>query len=131
MDKDLILFIISLIPLFWIIVFDQDFLSVKSVYLKHFIIAIFVLVIGIWYDIQFADNAKNLFYFGCHVSISFLIVQKPLRNLFYKFTNEEPEVSQFAKGVSNTLYSFILYCTTITLPFIIGTYVTPKIIALF
>lgn len=64
MNKDLLLFILYFIPVFWAVVIDQERLIYRKVFLKHLVIAMLLLAIGTLPEIIEWRENKSLSYFG-------------------------------------------------------------------
>lgn len=87
MNFDIIIYFIFFIPLFWVMVFDQQKLKNKNVFLKHLLISIGVLVAGILYNHYFAKENKSFAYFGSQMTLIFLILYKLIRIPYYMIYN--------------------------------------------
>ena len=126
---DWLIFILFCMPLTWS-VFNEEKLKNNNIFFKYLLISIIPLILGILY-IHFA-NYKNkgdsiLIYFISQISLSFLIIQKILRNIYFKLFKREPEFSKHPKKFVDFFYSLFLIMLTILIPvflefFVIKTY---------
>ncbi len=119
MDINILLYIISLLPISWIVIFKQEQLSDSKFYRKWLIISIIILTCGVIFEFYNKESKRSLFFFGSQLLLIFLLIQKPLRNYYVKKYNREPEFSKFTTNTPDKIYSTILYFSIIILPFLI------------
>lgn len=121
MDFDLLIYIIFQIPLI-VIIFKQDQLHKPKVLLKFFIFATLLLLLGAFFLYNKNSSMQKLGYFGSQTSLVFLFLYKIIRNIYYPIFLREPEFSKAPKYKIDIIPTIIIFTGTITLPFIIDTF---------
>jgi len=127
MDKDLFLYILYFIPVFWAIVINQDRLRYKKVFLKHLGISIILILFGALPEVYEEREPKSLSYFGSQMLFIFLMLYTIIRMVYVRIYKEEPEFSEFNENFRDKIVSGILYIGMISLPFLIDEYIVKKL----
>ncbi len=128
MDFDLLLYMIFQIPLVFIIV-KQDQLHKPDIFLKFFSFALVLFIGGAFFLYDKNSSLQKLAYFGSQTSLIFLFLYKIIRNIYYPIFLREPEFSKTPIHKIDIIPTVIIITGTITLPFIIDTFLIQKLIA--
>jgi hypothetical protein len=91
-------------------------------------ISIGVLILGVLYDIFLAKENKSIVYFGSQMTITFLLLYKIIRIPYYLIFKREPEISKMPKNKIDIIPTLIISAGTMSLPFLIHTYIIQKIV---
>lgn len=127
MDKDLFLYTLFFIPVFWAAVIDQERLKEKKVFLKHLLISVALIGFGAFPEVYKDVNPKSLSYFGAQMLFWFLLLFVILRNIYIKMYNKEPEFTEFTTTFEDKIFSGLIYFGMIALPFLVDYYIVQKI----
>jgi hypothetical protein len=122
---DILLYIIFIIPLF-IVGFQIEKLNDKKVFIIWISIAILLIIIGILIEDNSNNEMRNISYFGSQMLFIFLIIQKTIRNIYFKIFEREPEIGKFPKHKIDYVYTLIISFVTIIAPFIIDDFIIKK-----
>lgn len=128
MEIDKIIYFILFIPFLWLLIFDQQKLKNKNVFLKYLLISIGVLLFGILYDHYLAKDNKSLVYFGSQMTLIFLLLYKLIRIPYYLIYKKEPEISRFPEKKIDIIPTLIILAGTMVLPFLIDGLIIQKIL---
>lgn len=128
MDIDKIIYFLLFIPLLWLLIFDQQKLKNRTIFLKYLLISIGVLVFGILYNHYFAKGNKSLVYFGSQMTLIFLILYKLIRIPYYLIYQREPEISKVPEKNIDIIPTLIVLTGTMILPFLIDSLIIQKIL---
>jgi hypothetical protein len=128
MNFDLLFYIIFQIPLTYII-FKQDQLHKPGILLKYFTFALILFIAGAYFFYDKNSSSQKLSYFGSQTSLIFLFLYKIIRDIYYPIFLREPEFSKAPKYKIDIFPTLIIFTGTITLPFIIDTFIVQKFIS--
>jgi hypothetical protein len=128
MDIDKIIYFLLFIPFLWLLIFDQQKLKNRTVFLKYLLISIGVLVFGILYDHYLAKDNKSLVYFGSQMTLIFLILYKLIRLPYYLIYKREPEISRVPEKKIDIIPTLIVLTGTMVLPFFIDNLIIQKML---
>jgi hypothetical protein len=127
MNKELLLFILYLIPLFWAVVIDQERLIYRNVFLKHLFIAMMLLAIGTLPEIIEWREKKSLGYFGSQMLFIFLILYLIISSIYKRLGKAQPEFTETSENINDKLASGVLYIGMISLPFLIDSLIVQQL----
>jgi hypothetical protein len=128
MNIDKILYFLLFLPFIWLLVFDQENLKKKNVFIKYLLISIGILILGIIYQRLSNTENKSLVYFGSQMTIIFLILYKVIRIPYYWIFKREPEISKYPEKLVDIIPTLIVIIGTIGLPLLIDIMVKQKLI---
>ncbi len=128
MTIDNVLYFLLFIPLVYIIVFDQEKLKYKTVFITYVLISIGILIIGILYQTYSSTENKLLVYMGSQMTLIFLILFKIVRIPYYMIFKREPEISEHPKKWIDIIPTIIVIISTIILPFLIDSYILKNVV---
>ncbi len=128
MDIDKIIYFLLFIPFLWLLIFDQQKLKNRTVFLKYLLISIGVLIFGMLYDHYFAKDNKSLGYFGSQMTLIFLILYKLIRIPYYLIYKREPEISRVPEKKIDIIPTLIVLTGTMVLPFLIDSLIIQKML---
>ena len=117
-------------PLFWMII-KQDQLRKPDFLLKSFLISLILFFAGLFFIYNKKSFVQEISYFGSQTSLVFIILYKVIRDIYYPIFLREPELSKKPSHKIDILPTSIIFTGTITLPFIIDTYVTKPLLNKF
>ena len=127
MDIEKIIYFLLFIPFLWLLIFDQQKLKRKKVFLKYLLISIGILILGIVYEHYFTTADKSLVYFGSQMTLIFLILYKIIRIPYYWIFKREPEINQYPEKRIDIIPTLIVVMGTVLLPFLIDSMIIQKI----
>jgi hypothetical protein len=127
MTTDKIIYFLLFTPFIWIIIFDQEKLKYRTVFLRYILISIVILIIGILYQKYSGTEDKILVYFGSQMTLIFLILFKIIRIPYYLIFKREPEISQNPENFIDIIPTLIVVIGTLILPFLIDSMIIQKI----
>ncbi|GAB5399212.1 MAG: hypothetical protein Aureis2KO_07970 [Aureisphaera sp.] len=117
------------IPFGWILVLDQQKLKYRSVFIKHLLISIVVLIAGILYQKYAETENKFLVYIGSQMTFTFLILFKIVRFPFYILFKREPEISAGGgEKWPDLIVSLIVISATLAIPLLIDSLFFKKLL---
>ena len=125
MNIDILLYIIFTIPIF-IVGFQIEKLNQIKAFISWFSISIVLIILGIIIEDNSNNEMRNLSYFGSQMLFIFLILQKTTRNFYFKIYNREPEFGKFPKNKIDYIYTLIISCGTMVLPFLLDSFIFKK-----
>lgn|GEM_PF-1143436 len=128
MNKDLFLYLLYFIPLFWAVVIDQEKLRYRNVFFKHLFISLLLLSFGALPELYEDKEPKSLSYFGSQMLFTFLMLYKIIRTIYVRIYQEEPEFSETAEKFRDKIATGILYIGMISVPFLIDEYIVQKFV---
>ena len=120
MNIDKVIYFLLFIPFIWILVFEQEKLKYRAVFLKYLIISIAVLIIGLLYQKYSKTEGKFLVYIGSQMTFTFLILYKIIRIPYYLIFKREPEINQYAEKWIDIITTLIVVIGTVALPALIN-----------
>jgi hypothetical protein len=123
MDKDLFLYILFFIPVFWAAVIDQERLKVNKVFLKHLFISVVLIAYGSFPEVYKNSNPKSLSYFGAQMLFWFLLLYVILRKVYINLYHKEPQFTEFTTTFADKIFSGLIYFGMISLPFLVDYYI--------
>ena len=126
MYTDKVIYFLLFIPFLWLLIFDQQKLKIKNVFLKYLLISIGILIFGILYDHYFATKNKSPVYFGSQMTLIFLILYKIIRIPYFLIYKREPEITWQSKFTIDVAITLIVLMGTIVLPFLIDSLMIHK-----
>ncbi|MGN6647226.1 MAG: hypothetical protein ACTHJT_11930 [Cytophaga sp.] len=127
MNKDLLLFILYLIPVLWTAVIDQERLIYRKVFLKHLAIALLLLAIGTLPEIIEWREKKSLSYFGSQMLFIFLMLYLIITSIYARLGKPTPEFTEMTENINDKLASGTLYIGMISLPFLIDSFIVQQL----
>jgi len=128
MNIDKILYFLLFIPFIWILLFDQENLKNKKVFIKYLLISIGILIFGIIYQKTSITENKSLVYYGSQMTIAFILIYKLIRIPYYWIFKREPEISQYPDRFIDIIPSLIVIIGTVGLPYLIDILIIQKVI---
>ena len=127
MNIDKVIYFLLFIPFLWILVFDQEKLKFRTVFLKYLTISIGILIIGILYQKHSETEDKFLVYIGSQMTLIFLILFKIIRIPFYLIFKREPEINRNPEKWIDIIPTLIVIIGTVVLPFLIDNVIIKKL----
>lgn len=127
MDFEIVIYIIILIPLLWLVVFDQQKLKERKVFRKYLMISIGMVILGFVYDLYVVEENKSIVYFGSQMTLVFLLLYKIIRIPYHWFYKREPEITRSPDYIADFIVSLIIFSGTIVLPFLIDMLIIQKL----
>ena len=127
MNIEKIIYFLLFIPFLWLLIFDQQKLKLKKVFLKYLLISIGILILGIVYEHFFTADNKSLVYFGSQMTLIFIILYKIIRIPYYWIFKREPEINQYSEKKIDIIPTLIVVMGTVLLPFLIDSIIIQKI----
>ena len=128
MDFDKVIYLILFIPFLWVLIFEQQNLYKKKVFIKYLSIAIFILILGIVYKNYSNTPNKELVYLGSQMTLMFLILYKIIRIPYYWIFKREPEISRWPEKNVDIIPTIIVAFGSMVLPFLIDIFIIQKIV---
>ena len=129
MNIDLILYILFFIPLL-LISHKKDKLIEKEYFIKCLFLSILMIFLGVLFDKLQNNKYPSYSYFGSQTLFIFLIINKFLRNIYFKIYEREPEISQQPELTIDFIYTFVITFSVMLLPFIFDNFIIKKLIYL-
>ncbi len=127
MNKDLLLFILYLIPVLWAAVIDQERLIHKRVFVKHLVIALLLLTIGTLPEIIEWREKKSLSYFGSQMLFLFLMLYLIITSIYARLSKRVPEFTETSENINDKLASGALYIGMLSVPFLIDSLIVQQL----
>lgn len=127
MNIEKIIYFLLFIPFLWLLIFDQQNLKLKKVFLKYLLISIGILILGIVYEHFFTAANKSLVYFGSQMTLIFIILYKIIRIPYYWIFKREPEINKHSEKKIDIIPTLIVVIGTVLLPFLIDNMIIQKI----
>ena len=126
MNVDILLYIIFTIPIL-IVCFQLEKLNHKKFFLIWLLIAILLIIAGIMIEDNSNNENRNISYFGSQMLFIFLIIQKTIRNIYFRIYKREPEFGKFPRNKIDYIYTLLITIGTMVLPFLLDSFIFKKI----
>ncbi|WP_298513808.1 hypothetical protein [uncultured Kordia sp.] len=127
MDIDKIIYFVQFIPFIWFLLLDEEVSNKKSVFLKFIFISIAILIFGIFYEYNLAENNKSLIYYGSQMTLIFLLLYKIVQIPYYWIFKRKPEISTIPEKNIDIIPLLFVIAGTISLPFLIDIFIIQKL----
>ena len=115
------------IPFVWILIFDQQKLKYRTVFVKYLLISIGILIIGILYQKYSETENRFLVYIGSQMTLIFLILYKIIRIPYYLIFKREPEINRSPEKWIDIIPTLIVILGTVVLPILIDSMLFKKV----
>lgn len=125
MSIDILLYIIFTLPIL-IVGFRIEKLKQKKVFIIWLLIAIGIIITGFMIEDNSNNELRNISYFGSQMLFIFLVLQKIIRNIYFRIFNREPEFGKFPKNKIDYIYTLLITIGTMILPFLLDSFIFKK-----
>ena len=127
MNIDKIIYVLLFIPFLWILIFDQQKLKKRTVFIKYLLISIGILIIGIFYQNYSETENRFLVYIGSQMTLIFLILYKLIRIPYYLIFKREPEINRNPEKWIDIIPTLLVIIGTVILPILIDSMIFKKV----
>ncbi|WP_262733135.1 hypothetical protein [Gaetbulibacter sp. NE] len=127
MNIDKIIYVLLFIPFLWILIFDQQKLKKRTVFIKYLLISIGILMIGILYQNHSETENRFLVYIGSQMTLIFLILFKIIRIPYFMIFKREPEFNAYGGKWIDKIITLIITIGTVALPLLIDSMIFKKV----
>lgn len=127
MNIDKVIYFLLFVPFLWILLFDQEKLKYRNVFIKYLIISIGILIFGILYQKYSETENRFLVYIGSQMTLIFLILFKVIRIPYFMIFKREPEFNVYggAKWI-NFIITLIIIIGIVAIPLLIDSMIFKK-----
>jgi len=127
MNLEVIVFVVAIVPFFWVVIFKQDKLKDNQVFLKCLMWTSLAVIFGIAYEYPLTVGTKSYVYYISQMGFIFVILYKLIRIPYYRIYNREPEIADPTERWIDIIPTVIVFTGTLILPFLIDEMIVQKI----